>query len=497
MVTSREVKLKELDLLKRKVALKEGLPHLYELPWYQWAYDYFNSTNRYNFITAANQVGKSSVNIRKCIHWATEPSLWPKLWHRRPLIFWYLYPSAKTFTSEILKKWVPEFLPRGQFKSHPQYGWKIEIKNKEVNALHFNSGVSIYLKSYSQDPQDLQAGTVSALFADEEMPVDLFPELNMRLAATKGYFHLVFTATLSQEFWRETMELKGKGERFPDAFKRQVSLYDCLTYMDGSPSPWTIEDIKRLERSCGTDAEVQRRIYGRFVKSEGLKYPSFDQLLNVKGSGDIPADWLIYAGIDSGGGGTGHPAAISFIGVRPDFGKARVFKHWRGDGETTTASDILMKYLDMKGNLFVTEARYDWADKDLGVIAQRLGISMLPAEKSHERGEQMLNVLFKNQILDIDAIEDTRPLIQELQSLDVNTPKQKSHDDSIDSCRYAVVTIPWSWESIQKAQLVSTPGRKQEMPDELKARLGLLDDARPVDWGIEAELESFNELYEP
>jgi len=54
-------------------------------------------------------------------------------------------------------------------------------------------------------------------------------------------------------------------EELPDALKMTVSLYDAMYYEDGSPSHWTIEKIKRIEARCSTDAEVQKRVFGRFI----------------------------------------------------------------------------------------------------------------------------------------------------------------------------------------------------------------------------------------
>ena len=81
--------------------------------------------------------------------------------------------------------------------------------------------ITIYFKTYSQNVTDLQAGTVSFIFCDEELPISLFPELSARLIATDGYFSMVFTATLGQEYWRLTMEPdeeNGEIEKHPDAF---------------------------------------------------------------------------------------------------------------------------------------------------------------------------------------------------------------------------------------------------------------------------------------
>jgi phage terminase large subunit-like protein len=93
------------------------------------------------------------------------------------------------------------FLPRGKFKDDPVYGWKEEKKQGDIVAIHFNSGVHIFFKTYSQNAEDLQSGTCDAIFCDEELPEELY-ELIARLNATDGYIHMVFTATLGQDFWR-------------------------------------------------------------------------------------------------------------------------------------------------------------------------------------------------------------------------------------------------------------------------------------------------------
>jgi len=120
------------------------------------------------FLTAANQISKSSSQIRKMIHLATAKDTWPKIWKTKPLTFWYLYPSLLVASKEVEKKWIPEFLPRGKYKDHPVYGWKLEKDGGLITGIHFNSGVTIVFKSYSTNEALLQTGTVWYLAFDEE-----------------------------------------------------------------------------------------------------------------------------------------------------------------------------------------------------------------------------------------------------------------------------------------------------------------------------------------
>jgi phage terminase large subunit-like protein len=499
-------KLEKIKLLERKNVLREGLPFLYGWKWYKWAREFFESTNRLNFICAANQISKSSTQIRKAIDWATNQEKWPLLWRTRPLMFWYLYPTKDVATIEFKKKWVPEFLPRGTFKDDPVYGWKEEMDGKKIHAIHFNSGVSIYFKTYEQDVSHLQTGTCHAVFTDEELPMDLWDELQLRLAATDGYFSMVFTATLGQEFWRQVIEERGTSkELLKDSSKWQVSMYDCLEYEDGSPTTWTREKISRIERQCKSQQEILKRVYGRFVMEDGLKYPAYDREKNRGTSGEIPKDWHIYAAIDPGSGGaTGHPTGIAFVAVNPEHTRGRCFRAWRGDGIPTTASDALMKYLEMRGQLRVVRQFYDPASRDFYTIASRIGESFEAAEKHHEIGEQVVNALFKNSMLSLD---DGDPEIDkmevELTTIQKDMDKRRCKDDLADALRYTVSKIPWDWSVLNDplAWLNKPKGYTDVGGVDMLVREGKLKlDEDPLylqSEVVQDEFEAINASYEP
>lgn len=455
-MTSRDAIIKEIKIRERQKELKEGLPYLYGWKHYKWSREFFESRNKENFLVAANQIGKSSVAIRKCIHWATAKDLWTELWqldlHGRPNLFWYFYPTRDVATVEFKTKW-SLFLPSGSFKSHPVFGWHAEYDRKQIVAVHFNSGVSVYFKTYAQNVTDLQAATVYALFVDEELPVDLLPELSARLNASDGYYHAVFTATSGQEHWRRCLEeVGGPLETHKGAFKKNVSLYDCLEFEDGSPGPWTEDKIKRAIAKCPTKAEVQRRIYGRFVVGDGLKYSAFEHERNTTTERGVPKGWHIYGGVDVGSGGEkGHPAAIAFVAVSPDFTQGRVFSAWRGDGVDTTNTDILIKYRDMRGDMKPMEQVYDYASKDFFTIASRLGETFTPAEKNHEIGEGIFNTLLRHGMLKIVIGDsETDKLIAEICSLLKTTPKRQAQDDLCDVVRYICAAIPWDYKAVEK-----------------------------------------------
>ena len=397
--------------------MKQGLPHRYALKRYVWQKEYEDAKYyKKRFLCAANQIGKSTAQICDRIDIAVTPEIWSDLW---PMQFdvnpnvkpysWYLYPNQDTVMTEFREKWEPFYLPRGDYKDHPKYGWKAHIHNKVLKYIKFNTGYTIYFKTYNQNVTDLQSGTVFAVDFDEEVPEHLIPELEARLFATEGQMSMAFTATLGQEFWRRVIEGRGEEEIWPDAWKRQISMYDCIKYVDGTNSPWSVERIHRVEKSCKSRAEILRRVMGKFVVDAGLKYTGFEREKNYvqypkNGNGryfkGCQKNWTVYSGVDIGSGGeNNHPAAMAFLTLSPCNTKIRMIRCRRMDKIETTAGDIFQEYKKVRHKLSMTNQAYDWASKDYGTIVTRAGESWNKAEKSHEIGENALNTALKSGML--------------------------------------------------------------------------------------------------
>ena len=485
-----KLKQHELKLLNIQIKLREELPHKYGMPWYTWAKEYFDSTNRMCFLTAGNQLSKSSTQIRKCIDWATDKTKWKSLWPSSiegPNLFWYFYPTASVSTEEFELKW-SLFLPKGAKKDDPIYGWKSYYRNGGIDSIVFNSGVTVIFKTYAQNTADIQTGTVYAMFLDEECPLSHWPEVQARVIATDGYISMVFTATLGQEYWRKTVEGKGGNELFPEAAKWIVTLFDCLTYVDGSPSPWSFEKVKRaVARACIDpynqqavirmdtleklkaftltlpDAEVQRRILGKFVMVGGRKYEAFRREFNVVDPHPIPSNWLYYGGVDYGSGGeSNHPSACVFVAVSPDFTSGRVVRARRADGILTTSKDLLDIYRDVRGDLVMALQVYDYHCVDFHTFATQAQEPFQKANKSHELGVPSVNNLFKMRALAIfDGDSELEKLVAELTSLQQSTTKNRAKDDLCDALRYTIMAIPWNWNELDK-NFIDFESKKRE-----------------------------------
>lgn len=490
---------RELKDLQELIRFKDGLPHILGQKFYPWARRVWDSLNPEILLCSANQVGKSSVAIRKNIRLATEPNLWKKFWPgllpgTKPNLFWYFYPTMPVANTEFETKWEPLFLPRGEFKKHPQFGWEADYEKGLISRIRFNSGVQLQFKAYSQKVKDLQTASVYHCTVDEELPIDFLPEIKARLNATDGLFLMVFTATLGQPYWQMAMEPSVKAEeKMPNALKIQVSLYDSKFFDDGTPSHWTDKKINKAIANCPTEAEIQRRVYGRFVKASGLLYESFTIEHNMCDPTQIPKDWVVFTGVDPGSGGqSGHPAAIIFVAASPDFKQGRIFRGWRGDGIPTASSDILDIYRGLKKGTIPAAAAYDYASADFFTVATRMGEPFMPANKKRDVGIGLMNTLFKLKMLKIHRDDpELEKLVQELCTLGVDDNKRNTTDDLSDAARYAITMVPWNLEAV-----ADTISLEKQLEIESITPAPKSDSQRRRDWFIQEAQPDTDELQE-
>jgi len=130
-----------------------------------------------------------------------------------------------------------------------------------------------------------------------------------------------------------------------------------------------------------------------------------------------------------------------------------------------------------------------------------MGLSFIPAEKKHDVGEQVINVLFKNGMLDIDNTQECFPIVNELTTLQLGTDKRRAKDDSVDSMRYALTKIPFDFSHVGYVPVREVHQRKQLSPVEVahiernKDRIRMLAPKDNSGFnGIQDEIQLWNDL---
>lgn len=186
-----------------------------------------------------------------------------------------------------------------------------------------------------------------------------------------------------------------------------------------------------------------------------------------------------------------------------------IFKAWRGDGVTTTAGDVLEKYIEMAKGLKVVQAWYDYGSKDLGILAERAGVNLTKAEKAREFGASTVNTLFRHQMLSLfHGDEEIDKLSGELLTVMKDQGKSKEGDDLVDAARYCVIGIPWDLSQVEAMQeeptdkpVIARPLTEAELlARQIEDRRGQFSkrnsETDPDSWTeLEAEFEEWNELY--
>lgn len=455
---------------------KSQLPHLYGFKFFKWSRELWESTNPYTFVCMSNQSGKSISAQRKAVRFNTDIEFQQKCFKTPVDYGFYFYPSLKMATREFKNKWVKQILPRGEMKNDPKYGWDIEYKDGEVYCLSFKNGTRIYFMSYNMKVEDLQAASPHWVIADEEMPIRLWGEISARLIATKGMFTMVCTPTKGDEFWRGVFELN----KMPGAKIIKATMYDTVTFEDGTPGLRTVEEIENYKAKLPTKREIDVRVYAKFTKAEGAIFPNFDRFVHCVEPLPEAKKWMCYVGIDIGSSGSGHPAAITFTAVRPDFREGRVIKTWRGNiTETTSSIDILRKYQEMRKGLNVAAAFYDQASAEFKLQAMAHEEVVMPSDKNHETGISVMNTLFKHGMLLIEKDESDesrgvfgeyhwQTLAEEIENCKDDIKKKDAKDDQTDSLRYSVTKTPFDLSHIGVRTIIAQEKTKPKTDGELR-----------------------------
>jgi hypothetical protein len=182
--------------------------------------------------------------------------------------------------------------------------------------------------------------------------------------------------------------------------------------------------------------------------------------------------------------------------------RGEVFVGWKGGKERTDVGDIAEKYVFLKKSnaLLPMIQLYDQASHDFFVAITSLGEGFKKSEKSHEKGEEIMNALLKNDMLFFHNTPEIAKIAPELMTMRHATPKRHRKDDLSDTVRYQVCEIAWNFEAIVKrlADAVPAPTVKTLTPEEqaLEDRRNRPDSPFSVEQSsIEEEFALFNDLY--
>jgi hypothetical protein len=139
---------------------------------------------------------------------------------------------------------------------------------------------------------------------------------------------------------------------------------------------------------------------------------------------------------------------------------------------------------------------YDWHSKEFYLRAVARGVPFDKAEKSHAIGDDLLSVLFKNKMLEIEEGEQTDDLCNEFETLKSSTAKKDAKDDGIDSLRYALSSLPWDFTDITTELIEIDDDKRLATGDQrrLQNAQRMLQPPSEDEWGSDTEIDLQNDL---
>lgn len=166
--------------------------------------EFFKATNKYNEVMflAGNRVGKTIAGAYTTTCWATGeyPDWWEGRVFEKPVNLWVVGKDARSTRDTLQKEllgpvgeWGTGMIPaRNIGKSFALQGTPQAIDIVKIKSA-FGGWSEIGFKNYQQDIGSFMGTARDAVWGDEEMPILIYNECNIRTATTNGVMLLTFT----------------------------------------------------------------------------------------------------------------------------------------------------------------------------------------------------------------------------------------------------------------------------------------------------------------
>lgn len=183
------------------------------------------------------------------------------------------------------KDWIVDVIMQSGKKESMEYGIidKILIRNisGKISTIGF--------KSVDQGREKFQGTSLDYVWFDEEPPQDIYMECKMRVVDKCG------------EIFGTMTPLKGLTWVYNEVYLNERNdediWFETISWQD---NPFLNQDeIKKLKSQMSAK-ELESRCDGKFVVSNGLVYPNFDENYNVIEPFDVPKEWFDNISIDPG-----------------------------------------------------------------------------------------------------------------------------------------------------------------------------------------------------
>jgi len=281
-----------------------------------------------------------------------------------------------------------------------------------------------YILNFLQEEKIPHDYNKKGIFGDEAglFPVAWWETALQRIAYRGGFVGLLTTPYalnwLKTEVWDKWLE----GD--PDIELRNPTSWDNPFYPR--------ENIQKAKERL-PDWKFRMRFEGQFTKPEGLIYPTYE----VVNSFEIPSDWDIFIGMDTG---FNNPTAIIWIAADPETETFYIFNEWKHSKKLP--DDIVRALQGYEDRIIYADPE----NAELLAILRKKGLRIRKAKKDVLAGITHVQGLFENGKLKV--FSSCVKTIDELNSYMWDTDKTgefidkpaKYNDHLMDALRYALFT---------------------------------------------------------
>jgi len=282
--------------------------------------DFHKSDKRIKAFFGGNRVGKTVAGAVEAVCHALGYSRFRKL---KPSSGWVVSLSGDV-QKEVAQKEILKWLPKKEISNIiVRHGRKDDLEGSLIEKIVLKNGCFIGFKTCEQGRESFQGASLGWIYFDEEPPLDIYQECQMRIIDQKG------------DMWFAMTPLKGLTWIYSLIFLNERNDSDIEYWMaEWEDNPWLSKDEIEKLISIMPEEEREARQFGRFTSLCGFAFPELRKDIHIKKIQAVPDWYKRYVSIDYGFDSL---AAIWYY--VDNYGHARVYRALR------------------KKNLIISEAR--------------------------------------------------------------------------------------------------------------------------------------------
>lgn len=334
---------------------------------------FHSSDKRIKAFFGGNRVGKTVAGAVEAVCHALGYSRFRKL---KPSSGWVVSLSGDV-QKEVAQKEILKWLPKKEIANIiVRHGRKDDLEGSLIEKIVLKNGCFIGFKTCEQGRESFQGASLGWVWFDEEPPLDVYQECQMRIIDQKG------------DMWFTMTPLKGLTWIYNLIFLNERNDPDIEYWMaEWEDNPWLPqEEIDKLIATM-TDEEREARQFGRFVSLCGFAFNELRKEIHIRAAALVPDWYKRYVSIDYG---LDSLAALWYWVDK--YGNARIYRAVRK--KNLIISEAAKELLKFTGKEHI-EAYYAPPDlwnrrqdtgKSAAMIFYENGITLLKTSNDRESG---------------------------------------------------------------------------------------------------------------